>query len=407
MADLCMPLLVLNMGGEMIYILQQRLLAQNITPDKQQRVLVDVLNTMYSSKFIAELFKSTSKQYNSSAIRQIFDKLAHSSIMRLNTSSMDKLYDLMCMSVKYQLIHTGYSAAYQLSLINNHVQYMKLIVANNTACAATYDLVHHCSDKVHKQYSTRTPYQWQQIRLNLLRFYQDKKVKISLFLAESIQNIDGNIVVTPDTGCAGTGYRIANAVGSVVYSAQSGKQNTVFEVANAHTRTQIDTQYTDLGTNMYAKDKRKMQRQNSTELVTNAVAEINAANAIQSVSRRGSFDGSADKKPSKLDSADQKQTRHDGAAAELNVLASLLGNNNTDKLNSTELISNLFADDSADTTTDDYVIDMDAKYEFVTLPTQHSTQLNDKMKHLDLSSANNNADTDSGADLLDMMDSVS
>ena len=35
----------------------------------------------------------------------MFDKLAHASIMRLNANSMDKLYDLMTMAVKYQVGH--------------------------------------------------------------------------------------------------------------------------------------------------------------------------------------------------------------------------------------------------------------------------------------------------------------
>ena len=36
----------------------------------------------------------------------MFDKLAHASIMRLNSNSMDKLYDLMTMAVKYQVTKT-------------------------------------------------------------------------------------------------------------------------------------------------------------------------------------------------------------------------------------------------------------------------------------------------------------
>jgi len=36
-------------------------------------------------------------------MRALFDKLAHVSIMRLNTTSMDKLYDLMIMAVKFQI----------------------------------------------------------------------------------------------------------------------------------------------------------------------------------------------------------------------------------------------------------------------------------------------------------------
>ena len=39
-------------------------------------------------------------------LRAMFDKLAHASIMRLNNNSMDKLYDLMIMSVKHQVLMT-------------------------------------------------------------------------------------------------------------------------------------------------------------------------------------------------------------------------------------------------------------------------------------------------------------
>jgi len=36
--------------------------------------------------------------------RQIFEKLAHSSIMKLNATSMSKLFDLMLMGFKYQVL---------------------------------------------------------------------------------------------------------------------------------------------------------------------------------------------------------------------------------------------------------------------------------------------------------------
>ena len=52
-------------------------------------MLQDVIRTMYNPKFIAELFRGQDV-YSMQSTRQIFDKLAHSSIMRLNESSMDK-----------------------------------------------------------------------------------------------------------------------------------------------------------------------------------------------------------------------------------------------------------------------------------------------------------------------------
>merc|ERR1719215_1459974 len=98
-----MPILVVNMGGEMVYILEQRLQAQKIPESKGQKVLSDVVRTMYYPRFIEELFKPQ-EMYSIQSTRQIFDRLAHSSIMRLNESSMDKLFDLMAMGFKYQVV---------------------------------------------------------------------------------------------------------------------------------------------------------------------------------------------------------------------------------------------------------------------------------------------------------------
>ena len=40
---LAMPIIVLNMGGEMVYILNQRLQAQNVPDEKARKVLEGIL----------------------------------------------------------------------------------------------------------------------------------------------------------------------------------------------------------------------------------------------------------------------------------------------------------------------------------------------------------------------------
>ena len=54
---------------------------------------------MYTPMFLDELFKPQ-EVYTASATKQIFEKLAHSSIMRLNKTSMDKLYALFFIGKK-------------------------------------------------------------------------------------------------------------------------------------------------------------------------------------------------------------------------------------------------------------------------------------------------------------------
>lgn len=85
MSAICMPLVIVNLGAEMVYILDQRLKAQCIAEDKSQQVLNDVVCTWFDNKFVEEMFKPQ-QLYTLLATRQIFEQLAHSSIMRLNSS---------------------------------------------------------------------------------------------------------------------------------------------------------------------------------------------------------------------------------------------------------------------------------------------------------------------------------
>ena len=49
-SKLVLPMVVLNMGGEMVNILHQRLNAQKVETDKKGAVLRDVICTMYAPK---------------------------------------------------------------------------------------------------------------------------------------------------------------------------------------------------------------------------------------------------------------------------------------------------------------------------------------------------------------------
>lgn len=53
-------------------------------------VLHDITGTMFNRRFMEELFKPQ-ELYSKKAMRTVFDRLAHASIMRLNSASMDKV----------------------------------------------------------------------------------------------------------------------------------------------------------------------------------------------------------------------------------------------------------------------------------------------------------------------------
>ena len=128
MAQRTLPVLFINLGGEMMYILEARLRAQAIERGRAAKVkfraiavkilesnnctstpfqvMNDIVSTMFNRRFIEEIFSKHQPIYSRRVLKTMFDKLAHASIMKLNSNSMDKLYDLMTMAVKQQVTNT-------------------------------------------------------------------------------------------------------------------------------------------------------------------------------------------------------------------------------------------------------------------------------------------------------------
>ena len=189
----CMPLILVNLGGEMVYILHQRLQAQNVPVDKEKRVLREVISAMYSDVFVSELFKPQDT-YTVASTKQIFDKLAHSSLMRLNKSSMDKLYDLMSMSFKHQVLGcTQPREILQASLI--HLEALRNIIGNESSEVPLMCLLDEATLRMKTLYgkggACSTEAHFMNLRQALMQFVQDKKVKASLFLQKGIQGGTG------------------------------------------------------------------------------------------------------------------------------------------------------------------------------------------------------------------------
>jgi len=176
----------------MIFILEQRLHAQNIPKEKSNKVLQDVSRAMFSQKFVTELIKPQ-EIYSQSATREIFDRLAHSSIMRLSESSMDKLYDLMTMGFKYQLV----SCTHPRELVEVTLNHLDSIRASVESSPPTAELIDSAIAQIVKLCQEISNTEFALIRQTLAKNFQGKHIKVSLFLQDGIQSPDGTIVLTP------------------------------------------------------------------------------------------------------------------------------------------------------------------------------------------------------------------
>ncbi|XP_071493076.1 protein OSCP1-like [Diadema antillarum] len=215
MSQRALPILFINLGGEMLYILDQRLRAQNIPIDKARKVMYDIVKTMFNQRFVGELFKPQDI-YSKKAMRTVFDRLAHASIMRLNTASMDKLYDLMTMAVKYQ-ISLCLRPKDILLVTLNHMDAIRVFVAHNPAIKGQVEGV--CRLLL-KTYAFVPVGEFQLIRQTLLGFFQDMHIRVSIFLKEKVQSSNGRFVLSLG-GAVPYGTEIP---GTIRYFNKDGKQ---------------------------------------------------------------------------------------------------------------------------------------------------------------------------------------
>eukprot|EP00794_Sanderia_malayensis_P000619 gene619-1282_t len=185
-----LPILFLNLGGEMMYILDQRLRAQNIPAEKSKKVMHDIVGTMLNSRFMDELFKPQDA-YSKKAMRTVFDRLAHASIMRLNSASMDKLYDLMTMAFKHQV--SLCQRPQDILLITlNHMDAIRVFVQDNKTVLTEVENIYAL---LKQHYSALTAGQFQLIRTTILSFFQDMHIRVSIFLKDKVQSPNGRFVL--------------------------------------------------------------------------------------------------------------------------------------------------------------------------------------------------------------------
>ncbi|XP_055013560.1 protein OSCP1-like [Boleophthalmus pectinirostris] len=200
MSTRALPLVFINLGGEMLYILDQRLQSSNTTEDgsekglwtegDRRRVLNDIVGTLFSKAFLDELFKPQ-QLYSHRTMKTVLSRLAQGSIMRLNPASMDRLYELMVMGLKYQVWLCPRPK--DLLLISyNHLDSTKKLVQDTPTIL---NQVHEAHRRVIEAYTSLSPGELQLLRHTLLNFFEDFHIRVSFFLKTQIQNPNGRFVL--------------------------------------------------------------------------------------------------------------------------------------------------------------------------------------------------------------------
>ncbi|KAJ8289522.1 hypothetical protein GJAV_G00002280 [Gymnothorax javanicus] len=261
----------------MLYILDQRLRAQNIPTDKAKKVMNDIITTMFNKKFLEELFKPQ-ELYSKKALRTVFDRLAHASIMRLNQASMDKLYDLMTMAFKYQVLLCPRPR--DLLLVSfNHMDAIKDFVRD---APSILNQVDETFRQLIEMYTPLSGGEFQLIRQTLLIFFQDMHIRVSIFLKDKVQNSNGRFVL-PTSGPVPYGtqipgsIRILSCTGDEVKRLQFPNGGSYSSALREGSFEMFGERVIKLGTNMYSVSRPVETHMSGTAKNSAQHTKVNAA----------------------------------------------------------------------------------------------------------------------------------
>lgn len=234
-----MPVLIINLGCEMIYVLNSRLKAQNIEESKSITVLNDVVSSLFRHEFVEELFKRQDiKSY--SYVKDFFDKLAHSSIMKLNSNSMSKLYDLMVMSLKLQLMRIR-NPNEIANITYNHINsILDIIKSKSTTDNDVVRLVENIYTRIHFFFKFYTSWDFIILKQTLFKFFQGKNVKVSIFIQDNVQDEKGSFNLCNNDPA----YPLVNKPGFIQYfnNNKSDQQLIVLKLSKIY-KTSVSKYY--------------------------------------------------------------------------------------------------------------------------------------------------------------------
>lgn len=253
-----LPHLILSLGAEMLYVLDQRLNAQEIAADKRARVLNDIITNLTASKFIGKLLRPGTL-YSSAVVSDIFTRLSKCTIMRLNKTSMEKLYDLMTMGVKYQLLFAQHPGDI-LHILANHLDAVESFASANSASLVVLSILDAMKTLSHADLAV--------IRGDLLNFFHVSHIKISMFLLDGSQANSGAFNL-PTTGPL-SNDGVTRRPGAIRFysTADAAEPTSSASFVYPHTSTYVVPRsacsYTDklrdctLGMNMYYADRKTL-----------------------------------------------------------------------------------------------------------------------------------------------------
>jgi hypothetical protein len=188
-----------------MYILRQRIYACIDKSMHLKSAMTQIYNQFSAQEFIEQITQEN-VLYSAKSMKTIIERLILASALRINSEGVDKLYELIIMNFKYQLLNI--SDGYMLIAVSfNHWDNIVSMVEQSANTKVWKTLL--------ELYSYLGLYKLNQHRRKLLYHLENNHCKVSIFLQKKLQSEDGNLnLILKDQICP----KLETNPGTIVYA---------------------------------------------------------------------------------------------------------------------------------------------------------------------------------------------
>nr|XP_022916541.1 protein OSCP1 [Onthophagus taurus] len=184
--------LVYNLGAEMVYVLAQRLNSQNV-PLKQAASAIDKIISMLTDWDLLTILIRPQEMFSHEKVKNIIEDIAQCSTMRLDPVSMDKLWDLITMVLKWQVTLSPTSNEV-LNLSETHLFEIEKYVSN-VETLEKLNRIQSCLSMLKEGLGAD---ELKHLHSDLMSWLKEFNVKVSLLIKLELQTPDGKFLKTPN-----------------------------------------------------------------------------------------------------------------------------------------------------------------------------------------------------------------
>ena len=172
----------------MIYVLHHRLQNLKVDYPKIQKTIIDISKTLFSEKVVKKLFEPK-PLLGLEYIKSLLFQICHCSIITLDITSFTKLFDMILIGIKKQILTSpNIQGIYHITM--NHLNNISKITKDPSQLTTI-------TKDFNKVFGDMTNYDFYMIRSFMLNALNPKTVKVSFYLMDKSQSTDGNLIVQP------------------------------------------------------------------------------------------------------------------------------------------------------------------------------------------------------------------